>query len=108
MRIRPFVHKLKCELAHSRDSNLFESIGLISEQYRHHYKFRTLTETGNTIIMLSAGKSEYEVDLTTYKMAKSYVYLTNVNVSYLNFANKSRSAIKVDLIELNEKPLFDA
>ena len=56
MKIRPFVHKLKSQLASSCDSNFFEAICLISEQYRHHYKFRALTETGNKIILLSAGR----------------------------------------------------
>jgi hypothetical protein len=55
LRIQPFVHKLKSQLSCSKDSNLFEAISLISEQYRHHYQFRSLTESGNTIILLSAG-----------------------------------------------------
>lgn len=88
-------------MATSRDTNLFEAISLISEQYRHHYQFRTLTETGNTIIMLSAGSSEYEVDQTTYKMAKSYVYLTNINCSLINFGNKTETALKAHIVELN-------
>lgn len=59
LRIKPFIHKIKSKLAASRDTNIFEAISLISEQYRHHYKFRSLTETGNTILILSAGSSTY-------------------------------------------------
>jgi hypothetical protein len=66
-----------------------------------------LTETGNTIILLSAGSSEYEADLTTYKMAKSYVYLTNINVSLVNFGNKTESVMKASLVDLNKNPIFD-
>jgi hypothetical protein len=51
--------------------------------------------------MLSAGPSEYEVDQTTYKMAKSYVYLTNINCSLINFGNKTETAVKVNLVVLN-------
>ena len=86
---------------------------MISEQYRHHYKFRTLTETGNMILILSAGNFEmnigqscYETDITTYKMAKSYVYLTNVNCSLINFNNKSESQLRVELVYLLETPYF--
>lgn len=48
---------MKCELSDSCNSNLFEAICLVSEQYKHHYKFRALDETGNAIIVLSAGRS---------------------------------------------------
>jgi len=51
--------------------------------------------------MLSAGPSEYEVDLTSYKMTKSYVYLTNVNCSLINFGNKTETAVRANLVELN-------
>lgn len=51
--------------------------------------------------MLSAGSSEYEVDQTTYKMAKSYVYLTNINCSLINFGNKTETALKAHIVELN-------
>jgi hypothetical protein len=43
-----------------------------------------LSETGNAITIVSAGKSFYTVDLTTYKMAKSNIYLTNINVIHIN------------------------
>lgn len=61
---------------------------MISEQYKHHYHFRSLSETGNAITVVSAGKSIYEVDLTTYKMAKSNVYLTNISCTHVNLRRK--------------------
>ena len=45
--------------------------------------------------------------MTTYKMAKSYVYLTNINVSMINFANKSENAVKVNLVTLAKNPMFN-
>ena len=36
--------------------------------------------------MITAGRGVYEVDMTSYKMAKSYVYLTNVAVTCIGVA----------------------
>ena len=47
------------------------------------------------------------MDLPTYKMAKSYVYLTNINVSLVNFANKTSGVVKINLVSLIEDPMFE-
>jgi hypothetical protein len=77
---------------------------LVAEQYKHHYKFRSLDETGNAIVILSAGFSEYTLDKTTYKMAKSYVFLTNISCMMVNF-NKKVDKIKANVYDV-PKNLF--
>jgi hypothetical protein len=39
-------------------------------------------------------------------MAKSYVYLTNVYCSLINFRTKTEGPIKANIVYLNEKPIF--
>lgn len=39
-------------------------------------------------------------------MAKSYVYLTNVYCSFINFRTKTEGPIKANIVYLSEKPIF--
>ena len=104
-RRKPFLHRLKCELSGSEESCFFEAISLISEQYKHHYYYRSLEETGNAIAVVSAGKSVYTTDETTYKMAKSNIYLTNISCTHINL-NRKEEFIKVNIIRMKEKPRY--
>lgn len=106
--MKPFRHVLPAKLAQSSDSNVFQAISLISEQYKHHYEFRSLTETGNAITILTAGNSFYCIDESNYKMAKSYVYLTNVSCVMVNLSRPSHPKVKADIIRPNKKPQFTA
>jgi hypothetical protein len=47
-----------------------------------------VSETGNAITIVSAGKSNYRVDETTYKMAKSNIYLTNISCIHINLKRR--------------------
>ena len=105
-RIKPFVHKLQGRLAESRDSNMFEAVSLVSEQYRHHYKFRSLSETGNTVLVLSAGSGVYETDKSTFSITKSYVYLTNVTSFWLGFRNRGECSLKAEVALVDRTPVY--
>jgi hypothetical protein len=39
-------------------------------------------------------------------MAKSYVYLTNIYCSLINFRTKTEGPIKVKILYFDEKPIF--
>lgn len=56
--------------------------------------------------MVSAGKSFYKTDETTYKMAKSNIYLTNINCIHINLKRKEPN-VTVKIVRLIEKPLYN-
>lgn len=104
-KVKPFLHRLHSQVSCSEESCFFEAISLIAEQYKHHYYFRSLEETGNAITVVSAGKSLYTVDETTYKMAKSNVYLTNISCLQINLKRREPS-ISVKIACMKQKPRF--
>lgn len=96
---------MPCELSCSQESCFFEAISIISEHYKHHYYFRSVTESGNAITILSAGKSIYTVDETTYKMAKSNINLTNISCILINLKRREPK-LKVEILMIDKKPRY--
>lgn len=56
-------------------------------------------------MIISAGKSFYLTDKTTYKMAKSNVYLTNIHALHVNL-RRYTSQVAVKVTDLGMKSVY--
>jgi hypothetical protein len=58
--------------------------------------------------MAYLGNSKYEVDEVSYKMAKSYVYLTNITCYLINFSKKIEDPLYIEMVCFNKKPIYNS
>jgi hypothetical protein len=74
-----------CELSDSLNSNLLESITLTTQIYSQDYATRSLTNSGHSIIIVSAGSGLYFGEEHLYKLAKVNVMKNNISVYLVTF-----------------------
>jgi len=73
-----FTLPVEGELASSEYSNILEALNLALSLYNHHQLSRTLTTTGHTVAVLTAGEGKYFVDSNMARITKECMVLGRV------------------------------
>jgi Vacuolar membrane-associated protein Iml1 len=91
----------QCQLSDSINSNLLESISLTTQVYSQDHSTRSLTNSGHSMIIVSAGAGFYFGEEHLYKLAKVNSMKNNVSVFLVAFKRTQDLSSPLILLEQN-------